>query len=223
MEVLENEKFAEELMERYSSRGFGSMNKNDFEVMIFDLLKKYGDLKNKSNHQISLNLQIPETKVKRLDYESELKYNQKEKDVRSEFFDIISKAKIRGNSEKIEFIVESKYIRTSIAAKLKELGHYADASFNSEIIRVHYDSFIALLDSYYDPKSKGKIIDECKKTMDIAPSESDISFKLILKKFLYGMADEMGNKTVDVGFSLLTGGSDKIFDLIKSLKNFASK
>ena len=59
--------------------------------------------------------------------------------------------------------------------------------------------------------------------MDIDPSESDISFKLILKKFLYGMADEMGNKTVDVGFSLLTGGSDKIFDLINWLKNFASK
>ena len=52
---------------KYLERGFGSMNKNDFEVWIFHYLLQ-NELNGKSNFDISVELRIPEQKVKRLKY-----------------------------------------------------------------------------------------------------------------------------------------------------------
>ena len=52
------------------------MNKNDFEVFIFNEYRKRG---RKSNREMSLELKIPESKVKRLAYEADLKYGYTDK------------------------------------------------------------------------------------------------------------------------------------------------
>ena len=64
-----------DVMESYLSRGFGSMNKNDFEVFIFHwLINNKTECKGKSDFVISQCLKIPESKVARLRYEAGLKY-----------------------------------------------------------------------------------------------------------------------------------------------------
>ena len=55
----------QDFIDNYLKRGFGSMNKNDFEVMIMHELLQ-GKLKGKSNYEISRELRVPESKVKRL-------------------------------------------------------------------------------------------------------------------------------------------------------------
>ena len=75
------------IKEVYLERGFGTMNKNDFEVFIFNEIvkdpqgilefsKKDKDDKplKPSNYDLSILLKIPESKVKRLAYEADLKY-----------------------------------------------------------------------------------------------------------------------------------------------------
>ena len=110
MNITNKDKFASEFINRYATRGFGAMNKNDFEVLIFDLLKKYGNLKEKSNYEISRALQIPETKVRRLAYESDLKYSQlTEENISVAFFKIVANSKLRGDLNKVEFVIESKF------------------------------------------------------------------------------------------------------------------
>lgn len=64
----------DDALEKYLTKGFGSMNKNDFEVWIFNQLL-HTVLKDKDNYAISIYLKIPESKVKRLQYEASLKYS----------------------------------------------------------------------------------------------------------------------------------------------------
>ena len=219
MNITNKDKFASEFINRYATRGFGAMNKNDFEVLIFDLLKKYGDLKEKSNYEISRALQIPETKVRRLAYESDLKYSQlTEKTITVEFFKIVANSKLRGDLNKVEFVIESKFLRASIGAQLKKLGHYADSSFNAEIIRIHIESFIDLLEHYYTKKAIERIVRNCKETVKKDKDTTDITFKLILKKFLEGLATQAGKKTVDLGVGYFTGGAENAGTLIKEIK-----
>ena len=219
MNITNKDKFASEFMSRYSTRGFGAMNKNDFEVLIFDLLKKYGDLKEKSNYEISRALQIPETKVRRLAYESDLKYSQlTEENISVAFFKIVANSKLRGDLNKVEFVIESKFLRASIGAQLKKLGHYADSSFNAEIVRIHIDSFIDLLEHYYTKKAIESIVTNCKEAIKKDKDTTDITFKLILKKFLEGLAFQGGKKTIDLGVGYFTGGSENVASLIKEIK-----
>ncbi|WP_430816064.1 hypothetical protein [Carboxylicivirga sp. RSCT41] len=222
MKLTDKEKFALEFIEQYSIRGFGSMNKNDFEVLIFNLLRKYGDLKEKSNFEISLDLQIPETKVRRLSYESDLKYGHiTESDVKVEFFKIVARSKLRADLNKVEFVIENKFIRTSIGAQLKKLGHYADSSFNSEITRIHIESFVDLLAYYYPQEAIERIVKECQATIK-GDKENPVTFKSILRKFLEGVAAESGKKVVDIGAAFFTGGAENVIPLIGQLKNYLS-
>lgn len=218
MQITDNEKFSKDLIDRYSRSGFGSMNKNDFEVLIYDLLKRYGNLKDKSNYQASILLQIPESKIKRLAYEADLKYgNIQQDDITKGFFTIIVNSKLRSDQNKIQFVIENKFLRTSISAKLKELGHFSDSSFNSEIISINIDSFIDLLESYYPKKSIEQIVKDCKKSIKVNKGE-EITFKLIMKKFIEGVATQAGKQTVNIALTYFTGGAENITGLINSIK-----
>ena len=103
------------IIDQYLARGFGSMNKNDFEVWIFHYLMQH-QLKDKSNYDISVALKIPEQKVKRLRYESELKYSTADDtDRRRLLMEAISHAKFRQAKDgKIVFAFNDKML-TSIS------------------------------------------------------------------------------------------------------------
>lgn len=219
MEINDKTNFANDFISLYSTRGFGSMNKNDFEVLVFDLLRRHGNLKNTTNYQSSILLQIPETKVRRLAYEADLKYgNFQHNFIETEFFKIIAFSKFRGDQNRIQFVIENKFLRTSVSAKLKELGHFSDSSFNSEIISIHIDSFIDLLEKYYPKKAIDEIVKECKTSIKKEKEEA-INFKVIMRKFIDGIATQAGKKTVDLGVTYFTGGIENINGLIQSIKH----
>lgn len=193
MRLKNNKQFAIDFINEYNTRGFGSMNKNDFEVLIFNLLKKHGSLKEKTNHEISLSLQIPENKVKRLAYESDLRYGSLTPEhIQKEFFKIISRSKLKGHLSKIEFIIENKFIRTSIDAQLKSLGHYSDSSFNSEIIRIDLESLAILLTYYYPESAIKRIIKGC----ELEVKENTFSTKELLHTYLKSLVSEAGKQTI---------------------------
>ncbi|MBK3518046.1 hypothetical protein [Carboxylicivirga marina] len=171
---------------------------------------------------MSLDLQIPETKIRRLAYESDLKYSQiTEADIKTAFFKKVAKSKFRGDLNKVEFVIENKFIRTSIGAQLKKMGHYADSSFNSEITRIHIESFIDLLACYYPEKAIERIVKEGKSAIS-HEKNTPITFKLILRKFLEGLAAESGKKVVDLGAAYFTGGAENITPLLSKLKSYLS-
>ncbi len=218
MKVNDKENFTKDFIERYSTQGFGSMNKNYFEVLIFDLLRRNGNLKDKTNYEASILLKIPDSKIKRFAYETDLKYgNINLQDITKDFFKIIAKSKLLTDQNKIQFVIENKFLRTSISAKLKELGHFSDSSFNSEIISIHIDSFIDLLESYYPKKSIEQIVKDCKKLVKADKGE-EITVKLIMKKFIEGIATQAGKQTVNLGLSYFTGGAENITGLISGIK-----
>lgn len=134
-----------QLIDRYLKRGFGSMTKNDFEVAIFNELL-LTQLIGKSNYEISLFLKISETKVKRLRYESELKYGKHdEKSLKERMEELLTNTHFQADGRKIQFIIENQFIRSYLDNKLKGKGLFSDRSFNSEIVNIDAKSFITIL------------------------------------------------------------------------------
>ena len=150
-----------ELIDKYLKKGFGSMNKNDFEVAIFNELLNAG-WTTKSNRTISLELRIPETKVKRLRYEAELKYGQNTEEIfKKSLEEVLAKAQFKADGKKLVFIVENQMLRGYLDGKLKD---------NSEIVSVNAKDFIGVLnDLFIDKdiikKAKNKTLFEALKTI----------------------------------------------------------
>ena len=96
-------------LKKYLERGFGSMNKNDFEVFIFSELLK-SKLKSMSNFDISVCLKIPESKVKRLKYEASLRYPEKELNLKKYAKKALENVTIESNH--IRFSVEDTMLKS---------------------------------------------------------------------------------------------------------------
>ena len=153
------------IIDQYLARGFGTMNKNDFEVWIFHHLLQH-QLQGKSNYDISMALKIPEQKVKRLRYESELKYPTTDDcDRRRLLIEAISHAKFRQAKDgQVVFALNDKMLRSYLENQLINDGRFYDSSFMSNIIVLSVSDFLFVLDSILLTKDdKQKIINQAKK------------------------------------------------------------
>lgn len=147
-----------ELLEKCFER-FGSLNKNDYEVALFHLLLMNG-YADKSDHFMSKMLQIPESKVKRLRYESYLVYPKTDKELKEEFYALLKGRSYKmTNDNKIQFAVNDKMLRLYLNDKLDEVGSFSDSSFNSNIVTISPMDMMILL---FDFEKKDDVLERVK-------------------------------------------------------------
>lgn len=159
--------------------GFGSMNKNDFEVFIFGQLLQMSEYKGKSNYELSLLLHIPETKIKRLRYESALRNVMPNTDYKVEVYKLLERAQLRADKKKIVFQVEDVMIKSYISSVLKQNGRMLDLSFNPELIVLYLDDFQYLANEVYPKEEMDRVMKEAKKLSN-ASVQKEISWKDIM-------------------------------------------
>lgn len=183
----------EEIIQSYLERGFGSMNKNDFEVWIFNEWRKLQD-KNLSDYAISKKLKISETKVKRLRYEADLKYSSDNDDdkLQEHFFELLKNAKYKKENSKIQFAIKDKLLRGYISDCLEKDGRFMDSSFNSNIVSIYISDFIFLLEQF-ECIDKKEIVKEAKKRIE---SCSDCGLPENFAGIIESMLVDLGGKYI---------------------------
>lgn len=199
-----------DFLEEYLKKGYGSMNKNDVEVLVFHMLlqqekteKQFG-LKGMTDFAISVELKIPESKVKRLRYESELKYPLYKEDSEKKvaLLQLLNKVQYKQDGKKFVFVVTDKMLRLYISDLLVKDGRFFDTSFNSNIVSLYIEDFIALLKVLFTKQDREKIIksakEHIKKQVDQFPEEPNEIFDFAIHKVVEGIARLcFGNFTVE--------------------------
>lgn len=169
------------IIESYLERGFGSMNKNDFEVYIFSwLIQKHSDYKNASDNEISRKLKIPESKIKRLRYEAELRYGNNDTDVLWQklrnYLSIVNYRKEEDNV--LRFSISDKQVRLFLKDQVQAENRFCDSSFSENIVVISVDDLLYLLDNgVVSKEEKAKIIQQVKSTYkgkDLPQSPTEI-------------------------------------------------
>lgn len=142
MNTINNKLSVADAIQAYLNRGFGSMTKNDFEVWIFYQLL-CGELRGKSNREISIALRIPDTKVKRLRYEADLKWGSPNDDsaYHDALVNVIKKARLVKDKTQILLVIEDTALLKYLDAKMKNANVAWDKSFNSENIYIDFEQY----------------------------------------------------------------------------------
>ena len=145
--IKDKEQFVDEFTKNILDR-FGTLNKNDYEVLIYYLLQKYSDqVSKKTPFATSVNLRIPESKIKRLAYEAELIYGEYDRErLISDFFEILYNSTPVAKGKALCFAITDKYLRLAIQSELYSIGSFGDYSFNSDIITISFSSLMSLLE-----------------------------------------------------------------------------
>lgn len=188
----------DKIIDNYLDRGFGSMNKNDFEVWIFNYLLQ-NKLKGMSNYAISIELKMPETKVKRLKYEARLKYGDtKDANIYAEELEsLLSKVQLKKNGTCVQFVVEDIQLRKYLDSLLKQDGRFSDTSFNTEIVSIDADDLEFLMRTIFRNKDWTEFEKKAKKLLDT----DKVTFKGLFKKFAESAVGQAGKQTVDLTFA----------------------
>ena len=201
---MDNKDEMQKMLDKYLKKGFGSMNKNDFEVFIFNELLSSRFIE-KNDYAISLELQIPVSKVKRLRYEASLKYP---KNFNSKEMFIKALKGARYEKEQIVFVCENVALRQYLRSKLLERGNFYDTSFNSEIVKISNKDFFSLLEDIIMDQQE---IDEIEKAIN---EYSDRDVSALIVKFI---ADFAENKVGKTGGELINIGLNKVVKKIKEI------
>lgn len=177
-----SEQTLDQAIEKYLERGFGSMNKNDFEVYVFNHLVS-SSMQGLSDNEISRKLRIPESKVKRLRYEADLNYQQdSDEDYKARFYDVLKNRVYKSDaSGKIQFSIKDKALRLYLEDRLESMGSFADSSFNSNIVTLTASDLMALLAEF---EGKQEVVEYIKRSL----KENDEGLPQTAKeKFMDGM------------------------------------
>lgn len=207
------DKFHEDAIEK-----FGFLTKNDYEVLLYHLLNNYSNLKGKSLFEQSIELRIPETKLKRLAYEAKLKHgNYNRTTILEAFLRELQKANFTADGKNIRFAIQDKYLRAAIQAEVYKMGSFMDGSFNSDVVSINGEALVNLLRTLFEDKKLLKDIEhECTKAIR-KDSESVFSWKDLGISLLSGTAEALPSFLATV----LTPGTTaiKIADQIAQIIN----
>ena len=187
-------------IDQYLDKGFGSMNKNDFEVWIFYFLLQ-NQLKGKSNFDISIELRVPESKVKRLRYEAILKYGEPQN---TEYYvdafeKLLSHVYLKNDGEYIQFVIEDLQLRKFLDSVLKKDGRFSNTSFNTEIVSIDADDLEYLLKTLWPKEDFDAICNQAKKKK----KKNQLTFKELIKEFAIKSANETGKVFVNLTFAAI--------------------
>lgn len=187
-------RFAGDFLDTYLQHGLGVMSKKETEILVLHLLDKCGcfDGRKNANHDLSLLLRIPETRISSLRYEGNLRYppDNPEEYARGKLLNIMWLADPGTDKNKIQIIIEDKYVRQHLNAMAKRRNSVIDTSFNKEIIDIHWERLAAVMEEAYGKAVSKKFRAVFKKTV---AEEHKISFAEAKKEFFKGLANGTGS------------------------------
>lgn len=228
---LSNDKkieFIDKFLLEYVDKGFGVLSKRETELLVFHLLSDLAELDSKSNYELALTLKVTPTKVKNYRFERRLRHSQLEDyQIKNAFIEGLRKSNIKVNksSKWILLSIEDSYIREAIKAKLKEINHFSDSSFNSEIISLDLDAFSNIITYYYQDVEFSELDDKdlLEYVQDTLNDDTEkITLKRLFRAFVEGAAQKAGEGTISAAFSFLTGRFSDIGTLYKKVKEFSN-
>lgn len=145
----QSKKVLTEFLNIYLDKGFGVMTKTDIEILLNHVFRNNELLTGKCFDD-SFTLQITEAKARKLIYESQIKYSDRDKDallihLRKSVGECFTRAYFSNNNKTIKFAIEDKYLRIALNAYLREHDYFADTSFNTDIVSIDENAFVKLI------------------------------------------------------------------------------
>lgn len=142
----ENIKSSEEvlntILDLYRKPSFGSMSKRDVDIMLFMAMQDRGLIGlNPQTYEVMQYLRVTRAKARNLIYEVALRRMESEAVLKQELHDILSKAVILKETDKVAIEIDNPLLIDYLRKELKELKHLTDGSFSPELVKMEYDAF----------------------------------------------------------------------------------
>ena len=205
--------FVKEFLDKYLSLGFGNLPKKEIDILVFGLLNRYGYLKGKNNYEIARELQIDESRLRRLLLDASLRT-----DKNSNFQDSIKalykelgksiKPEIDADHKTVVMLITNPMQKRDFIHAVKLLGYSYDANLNPERIELPIHVFAAVFWQYNEDVQKqfAKLMTETLKTQTTREQAAFEAQPVLAKvEKILSVAGPVAIKTLPVLLKLISG------------------
>lgn len=158
--------FAKDFIADLSTVGITSISSRELQGRVLEfILKARKDFDCTNYFELSKSLLVPESKLKKMIYEVQLRdiskqmEDLKSKDQRNKveskvLGEAVKYFRVEGNIVILE--MQDEFAKNLLKNKLRALNHITDSSFNPELVKIEIDAFIELIKLYLPEKHKTK-------------------------------------------------------------------
>ena len=191
--------FLEGFLEEYLMRGLGSMQKRDVEILFVHLLladKMYGE--EVDYYQLSHDLRLSEPRIKRLIYDSQLRYNSyTEEMAKEDFIDLMKNGSFYIDKYKrINFMIRKPMLMQYFEEWVSRFSGLIDTSFNKNFVKVSVDDLSEVLEGLME---NPEVMETIKGHLDEAKEGESVSKHIegFLKKFFLDKVEETSGHSLE--------------------------
>jgi hypothetical protein len=148
----------DKVAENYFLGNFGTMQKSDFEVLLFSIYieaildKSEADINSYSDYTLAKQLGIPQSKVSTLKVKKQLQYPYEGFDWKQSFLRVADKARYEGG--KIRINLRDRNLYYELKNWIDEQGSYVDTSLTTNLLIVSPTDFLNLIGQLMSDKEK---------------------------------------------------------------------
>ncbi|MEO1254977.1 MAG: hypothetical protein AAFY41_08840 [Bacteroidota bacterium] len=209
-----------EIIKEFLTPAFGSIQKRDLEISIFQKLQNLGVIdKNPELYELIGDLRVTRSKARNLLYDAKIR-STSEGDLDTELKLLLrNPIFLDDGDKKISLEIENPYLTDHFRSKLKKLRYLTNQNFSPELITLTIEAYSALLESELDEEVKKRT----KEALIQSGAKKELSFKSILigalKKVGGKVADEAGDQLAEAAGEYIGPLIDGSVDLIKKKYN----
>ncbi len=228
-EVLKETNFQEDMLHSLVEKGFGSLPARETALTILELiLQHYPEWKDNppEDYELARLLRTSPRKIRGL--RDDLAYRDPRKDddwCLNELTELLKGAERIKDGAYVTFEIDDGLVR-DFARKLvrKNLGVF-ESGLNNTVVKISGEQFIALTMTIL-PESEFKKLEKVlsKEIAKEKVKDKDVSpIRLFVNSFIKSAGTQAGKKSVDLAFTVLTGGLSDVKDAIDYLKELIKK
>lgn len=160
----------DKIAKQYFYSNFGTMQKSDFDVLMFSLYidrileTSESDMSTYSDYKLSKDLGITQSRVSALKEKKELKYPYPKFDWKKSFERIIENA--RYENGKIRIHIPDKNLYLELKNAVESNGGIIEVQLNSKVLQLSPEYFIDLMFAISDENDRKNMRKELKKKLD---------------------------------------------------------
>jgi hypothetical protein len=205
MQLNDPTKFAVQFLERFMANGFATLPKREVEILVMHLLLQDGifgnDPEDIDHHMLSLQLKLPESRIRSLMYEVELKYGQQPDPIEG-IIGLIEKGRYEIAGTKVKFSVHSPLLKQYLEYEIRQLDGVSDGSFGKHIVTLELNTFQLLLEHLYGDRSLPEsLISEMPPEYRQLDNEGMV--KAAFGEFIKAFACRSGTRSADLVFDAI--------------------
>ena len=189
------------LAQNYYFGNFGTMQKSDFDLLMFSIYlerileKSEDEIETFSDYELSKLLGITQSRVSTLKVKKQLRYPYKNFDWKASFQNISRNA--RYENGKIRIHIPDKNVFLELQNAVEKEGGYVDVQLNSKLLQLTPENFVRLMVAISDGKDEETVRKEIMKELKKASRDEDMEYletqtvEEQLKKLLLGNAADI--------------------------------